>query len=165
MIKIIAAVGKNLELGKKGNLIWHLPNDLKFFKLQTGKSPVAMGSVTFNSLPRLLPKRHHIIISYDDNFNKDVSDCTVVYNKEDFLKIIEEIGNEEDVFIIGGASIYKMCIDLAEEIYLTEVEEEDADADAYFPQFDKSKYKMYVIGKNSDGDINYNHILYKKRNF
>ena len=162
MIKMIAAVGKNLELGKKGNLIWHLPNDLKFFKLQTGKSPVAMGSVTFNSLPRLLPKRHHIIISYDDNFNKDVSDCTVVYNKEDFLKIIEEIGNEEDVFIIGGASIYKMCIDLAEEIYLTEVEEEDADADVYFPKFDKTKYTRTVLSENSDENIHYIHVLYKK---
>lgn len=162
MIKMIAVVGRNLELGKAGDLLWHLPNDLKFFKEQTGTSPVAMGSVTLNSLPRLLPKRHHIIISYDDNFNKDTSSCTVVYNKEDFLKIIEEIGNEEDVFIIGGASIYKMCIDLAEEIYLTEVEEEDADADVYFPNFDKTKYSKIVLGENSDGDIHYTHVLYKK---
>lgn len=163
MIKIIAAVGKNLELGKNGDLIWHLPNDLKFFKDQTVGKTVAMGSITFNSLPKLLPNRHHIIISYDDNFNKDVAYCTVVYNKDDFITLLKEKGKTEDIFVIGGASIYKMCIDLAQEIYLTEVDASDKFADVYFPEFNKENYEKEVLYENSDDNIHYTHVVYRKK--
>lgn len=163
MIKIIAVVGKNLELGKNNDLIWYLPNDLKFFKEQTQDTIIAMGSVTFNSLPRLLPGRHHIIISYDDNFNKDVSGCTVVYNKDDFINLLNKKSETKDVFVIGGASIYKMCIDLADEIYLTEVEEVDETADVYFPKFNKQKFNKEILYENFDKDIHYTHVVYKKK--
>ena len=70
MISIIAAMGKNNELGKKGNLIWNIPKDLRYFKEKTKNSIIVMGRNTFNSLPKVLPNRKHIILSSTNNFNK-----------------------------------------------------------------------------------------------
>lgn len=162
MIKIIACVGKNLELGKKGNLIWDLPQDLKFFKEQTLNKTVVMGSVTYNSLPRKLPNRKHIVLSYDDNFNKDTKDVTVIYKPEELFTLCYELSKKEDVYIIGGASIYKMFIDKADELILTEINAECDSADVYFPVFDKTKYIRRKIGNGQDKNIKYKHIVYTK---
>ena len=164
MIKIIAAVGANLELGKAGDLIWHLPNDLKFFKEQTLGATVVMGCNTFNSLPRKLPGRKHIVLAMEtDTFNKDVEDVEIVNNFKDAAEICEEISQRgENVFIIGGASVYNQFLKFADELILTEVEAECEDADVYFPVFDKAKYVKKVISSNSDNDIHYNHVIYTK---
>lgn len=164
MIKIIAAIGKNFELGKNGTLIWHLPNDLNFFKQQTSGSIVFMGCTTFNSLPKKLPKRHHIVLAYKtDSFNKDISDVDIINSPTHAIKMCKDIGTNEDIYIIGGASIYKMFIDVADEIILTEIDAKDDKADVYFPRFDKTKYFKKDLGENSEGDIKYKHVLYIKK--
>lgn len=162
MIKMIAVVGKNLELGKAGSLVFDIPSDLEFFKTQTLGKTVVMGSTTFNSLPFKLPGRKHIVLSYDDNFNKDVTDVKVIYNKEDLFELCDELEKTEDIYIIGGGSIYKMFLDKADEIILTEVYAECKDADVYFPEFDKTKYIKKEIGSGSDNEIEYAHAVYTK---
>lgn len=162
MIKIIAVVGKNLELGKNGDLIWHLPNDLKFFKAQTLGHPVAMGKNTFNSLPKMLPGREHYVITDDDDFNKPTDAVDIFYDFNLFVTKCKEVAANEDIYIIGGASIYKQFIDIADELILTEVEAADSTADVYFPEFDKSKYKKQIIGCNSDEKLVYAHVVYTK---
>ena len=163
MIKIIAAVGKNLELGKKGDLIWQLPNDLKFFKEQTQGSTVVMGRNTFNSLPKKLPNRKHLVITDVDDFNKDVDDVDVFYSFEDLFCEVNRQAIAADVYIIGGGSVYKQFVPYAHELILTEVDEEDKDADVYFPQFDKTLYKRYVIASNEDNGIKYEHVRYIRK--
>lgn len=154
MISIIAAVGKNLELGKNNDLIWRLPNDLKFFKEKTNGKTIIMGYNTFLSLGRVLPNRKHIVISFDEvTLPKDV---ILVHSIEESLKYVHE-----ETFIIGGASIYKQFIDLADKIYLTEINA-SSQADVYFPNFDKTKYKKQIIASNSDNGITYDHVLYEK---
>ena len=164
MIKIIAAIGKKLELGKAGHLIWHLPNDLKFFKEQTLGSCVLMGCNTFNSLPNKLPDRHHIVLAMEtDTFNKDVNDVEIVNNFDAAIKKCEQISkNGETVFIIGGASVYSQFLEFADELILTEIDAECEDADVFFPTFDKSKYVRKVISENLDNDIHYKHVSYIK---
>ena len=164
MIKIIAAVGKELELGKSGDLIWHLPNDLKFFKEQTSGATVLMGCNTFNSLPFKLPNRKHIVLALEtDEFNKDISDVEVVNNFEDAVIKCEQASQKgETIFIIGGASVYKQFLEMADELILTEVDATCSDADVYFPVFDKTKYERKVISSNSDNDIQYEHVIYTK---
>lgn len=126
-------------------------------------SPIFMGCTTFNSLPKKLPGRQHIVLAYaTDVFNKDISDVKVVYSLEEAMKACSEISKTQDLYIIGGASIYKMFIDFANEIILTEIDAEDDDADVYFPEFDKTKYLRKELGENSDGDINYKHVIYTK---
>ena len=80
MFSIIAAVGKNNELGKNNNLIWHLPNDLKFFKEKTMNKKIIMGSNTFDSLPGLLPNRYHIILTHKNNYPDEVEVFHNIYD-------------------------------------------------------------------------------------
>ncbi len=158
-ISIIAAIGENNELGKNNDLIWHLPNDLKFFKSVTTGKTVLMGRNTFWSLPKVLPNRTNIVITdMDEDYPKEV----VIYNSiEAFLEDYKN--TEEEVFIIGGASIYSQFINIADKIYLTEVAATCDDAQVYFPQFDKGEYEKEIVGQNKDNGISYKHVLYKRR--
>ena len=154
---IIAAIGKNRELGKDNDLIWHLPNDLKFFREVTTGKTIIMGRKTFDSLPRMLPNRKHIVISSSNNFNSEVK----VY--KDIKQLLLDYKNSiEELFVIGGASIYKQFIDIADKLYLTEVDAECMDASVYFPEFDKNNYEKTILKENEDNGIKYKHVLYKK---
>ena len=157
-ISIIAVIGENNELGRNNDLIWHLPNDLKFFKSVTSGHTVLMGRNTLWSLPKVLPNRTNIVITdIDEEYPSEV----VIYNSiESFLN--DYNGKDEEVFIIGGASIYKQFIDIADKLYLTEVSASSS-ADVYFPLFDKSNYDKEVVGENEDNGISYKHVLYKRR--
>ena len=156
MISIIAAIGKNNELGLNNDLIWHLPNDLKFFKEKTLNQNIVMGYNTFVSLGRVLPSRKHIGLS----FEKVRLPLEVIQfnNLEDLNNYIKD----KDVFIIGGASMYKQFIDKADRLYLTEIDDTHK-ADVYFPNFDKSLFDKKILGTNSDNGINYTFTLYERK--
>ena len=157
-ISIIACVGKNLELGKKNDLIWHLPNDLKYFKNVTSGKTVIMGRRTFESLPGILPKRRNIVLQLPNESNIEGVE---IFN--DIPSILESVKNEDEAFIIGGASIYRQFLEYANKLYLTEVNEKCKDAEVYFPKFDKRKYKKTIVGNNSDNGIEYNFVIYERR--
>ncbi len=156
-LKIIAAIGKNNELGKNNDLIWSLPNDLKFFKEKTIGKTVVMGKNTFYSLPKVLPNRKNIVITDTKIENENIEQY---YSIEDFINHYNE--SDEDIFIIGGAMMYRQFINLADELYLTEIDASDDGAQVFFPVFNKEEYEKIVLGNNSDGNINYQHVLYKK---
>jgi len=163
MIKMIAVVGKNLELGRKGALIWHLPNDLKFFKEQTTGCTVVMGRNTYNSLPKKLPNRQHLVITDSLEFNKDTDGVIIYWDFDELVSDVEMFAETEDVFIIGGASVYSQFVEYADELILTEVDAEAADADVYFPTFDKKKYNKTVLANNEDNGIKYTHVKYVRK--
>ena len=154
---IIAAIGKNNELGKDNKLIWHLPGDLKFFKEKTIGKNIVMGRKTFESLPKMLPNRHHIVITTG---NIDNSEVEVYHSIEDFLKDYSYSG---ETYVIGGASIYDSLIDYVDMMYLTEISKECLEADSYFPDFDREGWRSEVIGNNTENGISYEHVLYKRR--
>lgn len=151
MFSIIAAVGKNREIGKKGGLIWHLPGDMKYFRDTTLGHTVVMGRKTYESIPggKGLPDRKNVVLSRKNG---------------DAGRIVEELGNlDEEVFVIGGGSIYEMFLPLSERLYLTEIEAEDMEADTFFPEFDKSLYNRVEIDKGEDDGINYTFVRYDKK--
>lgn len=156
-ISMIACVGKNLELGKNNDLIWHLPNDLKFFKKTTMGKTVIMGRRTFESLPGILPKRRNIVLMLPTE--EPIDGVDIYY---DIPSLLKDLG-EEEVFIIGGASIYKQFLPYARRLYLTEVDEICNDASVYFPNFDKELYTKTILGSDSDNGINYQFTLYERR--
>lgn len=158
MFSIIAAIGKNNELGKDNKLIWYLPNDLKFFKNTTMNKKIIMGSNTFKSLGRLLPNREHIVLSSKNDYPSEVK---VFHNINDLLNNYKDI--EEEMFIIGGASIYKEFINIVNKMYLTEVDAECKDADVYFPTFNKNEWNREILSCNEDNGISYKHVLYKRK--
>ena len=149
---IIAAIGKNRELGKDNDLIWHLPNDLKFFKEMTNNHAIIMGRKTFESLPRMLPNRKHIVLTSSDNLPSEVE----VY--KELKQILESYrDSQEEIFIIGGASIYSQFLEHSDKMYLTEIDQEDKNADVFFPEFNPDDYTSELIKENEDNGIKYKH--------
>ncbi len=157
-LSLIAAIGKNGELGKDNALIWHLPGDLKFFKEKTMNKTIAMGYKTYLSLPKRLPGRKYIVLS---SRRPDLGfDVEVYGNKEELMNAIEN--RDEEIFIIGGASMYEQFLDQCDELYLTEIDAE-ADADVYFPNFNHDNYTSEVIAEKEDNGIKYKHLVYRRK--
>lgn len=155
-VSMIAAVGKNLELGKNNNLIWHFKEDMKFFKDTTMGHTVVMGRKTFESLPKALPGRKNIVIS--SNAQYQAQGATVVTSVEEAL----QIADNEEIFVIGGGKIYAEFLPYADKLYLTEIDAECEDADTYFPQFNKSEYTKEIINYYDIDGVEFYHVVYKK---
>lgn len=155
---MIAAVGKNNELGYNEKLIWHLKEDMKFFRDQTINHHVLMGKTTFFSLPDLLENREHIILSKkNDIYIKEVS---VVNSIEEFFEKSKYI--DDDIYVIGGASVYKSFIDKVDEIYLTKIDD-TKEADVFFPLFDEKLFRKRNIKEGCEDGINYKIIRYRRK--
>jgi len=157
-ITMIAAVGKNLELGRNNDLIWRFKEDMKFFKEQTMGKPMVMGYNTFKSLPKVLPGRKHIVLCFE---KIDLgSEVEVVTSMDELLdKIIEY----PEVMIIGGASIYKQMIEYSDKLILTEVDAEAKDADVYFPTFNKEEWNNKLLSECEENNIKFKHLVYTRK--
>lgn len=130
-ISIIAAVGKNRELGKKNELIWRISADLKRVKDLTMGHPIIMGWNTYQSIGRPLPGRTNIVLSWSP---VDIPGCTVCTSLEEALTAARKT-EQKEIFIFGGASVYNAAISLTDRLYLTVIDAEDLDADAFFPDY------------------------------
>ena len=136
MITIIAAINKNRGLGFENKLLYWLPNDLKRFKALTTGHTIIMGRKTFESLPKgALPNRRNIVLS---KRNTIFPDAETFHSLEEALAHCAE---EEDIYIIGGASLYAEAMPIANRLCLTEIEDADKEADAFFPPVDKNVWK------------------------
>lgn len=133
MLSIIAAIGKNRELGKDNKLLWNIPEDMAWFREKTKGHPVIMGKKTFLSIGHHLPKRVNIVITRDPEFHAE--NITVARSLEEAIEIGKQTGNEE-VFVIGGASVYAQALPLADKLYITLVDG-SFDADTFFPDYTK----------------------------
>lgn len=132
-ISLIAAMSENRVIGLKGQLPWHIPEDLKFFKETTAGKPVVMGRKTFDSLGKPLPKRRNIVVTRDENWSRD--GCERVSSLDEAYRLLK---GEKEIFVIGGGEIYKAALSGADRIYLTVIHQ-TFDGDAYFPEFDTQK--------------------------
>ena len=156
MFSIIAAIGKNRELGLNNQLIFHIKEDMKFFRETTTGHPVIMGQATFKSIGRPLPNRKNYVASLTP---KNLPDSVeIIPDLIAFLKAHEN--DPEEFFVIGGATIYRLALPYAKILYLTEIDAEH-EADAFFPEFDKSKYSREVIKKGSENDLTFSFVKYK----
>lgn len=138
-LAVIAAVGPELELGRKGDLVWHIPADLKRFKQLTLGHPVIMGRKTWESLPkRPLPGRLNVVVSRTLSSADLPEGALAASSLEDAVALCSEAGGGEMPFIIGGAEIYRRSLPLATELYLTFVDAEvPEDVDTWFPDYRK----------------------------
>ena len=157
MFSIIAAIGKNHELGKKGGLVFSIKEDMKFFKDATTGHKVVMGYRTWKSLPKKLPNRENFVVSYEPVEGAD----DTITDLSEFIKQNED--TNEEIFIIGGGMIYSEFLNHAKNLYLTEINASADDADTFFPEFDKSKYTKTIIKKGSEDDLTYTFVKYTKK--
>ena len=161
MISIIAAIGKNGELGKNNDLIWKLPDDLKFFKETTSNHPVIMGLNTYISIGRPLPNRKNIVLT--DDLKKVSEEKVIKYDNLELL-ISNELNNDEENFIIGGASLYNYFYDKSDRMYLTLIDAEEKTADTYFPKINFNEWNQTILKENEDKGIFYKHVLFERKN-
>ncbi|RYE04577.1 MAG: dihydrofolate reductase [Sphingobacteriaceae bacterium] len=133
-IILIVAVSSNNVIGKNNQLIWHLPSDLKHFKQLTTGHAVFMGRKTYDSIGKPLPNRRNLVIS---RTQKEIAGCEVVASLEAGFKICAD---EEEIYIIGGAEIYRLALPLAHRIELTRVHH-DFDGDTFFPEINPKQWQ------------------------
>lgn len=131
MISLIAAIGKNNELGKNNQLLWNMPADMKHFRDTTRGHTVIMGRKTFESIGKPLPNRKNIIITRDKTYLRHGVD--VVHSLDEAIKLTK-VSTTEEIFIIGGAEIYKQGIAVADKLYITHVNANFPEADTFFPE-------------------------------
>lgn len=157
-ITLIAAIGKNRELGYNNDLIWKIPDDLKFFRENTNGKYIVMGLNTFNSLPKLLPNRKHIVLTHRD-IELD-SSVVIFHSINELLSFIDML--DEEVMIIGGSMIYNQMIEYASQMLLTEIDD-SMNADVYFPEFNFNEWDRELISVHNYNEIKYSHVLYRRK--
>ncbi len=160
-LTLIAAVGENDAIGMNNELIWHLSNDLKRFKTLTKDHCMIMGRKTFESFPKPLPNRTHIVITRQHNY-KVPEGVIVVDTLEDALDAAKD---DKQPFVIGGGEIYKLAMPLAQKIELTRVHA-SFDADTFFPKIDKTIWKEVsntFHDKDKKHDYPFSFITYTRR--
>lgn len=149
MLSIIVAVSENNIIGGNNTLLWRIPEDLGRFKDITMNHTIIMGRKTFESLPKVLPGRHHVVLTRDTTFTVDSKDVTIVHSLEEILENYANL--EEEVFIIGGGELYNSTFPHCQTIYLTKVKKYFENGDTYFPDIN---YNDWDITYSSGEKIN-----------
>ena len=157
MLRIIVAIDRNRGIGKDNQLLVKLKKDMKYFREVTSGNTVVMGRKTYESIGNPLPNRKNIVITHGSIDNKDVISMTLEEFKESYIK---EKETKEDVYIIGGASIYDELIGYVDELLVTEIEKE-FESDRYFPLY-SSDFKEYSRIEEKENEINFSFVRYKR---
>lgn len=162
MLSIIAAIASNNVIGKNNKLLWHIPMDLKRFKSITTGKTIIMGRKTFESLPRVLPERYHVVITRNKNFMVDDKNVEIVTSLQDILTKYEN--SQEEVFIIGGGEIYKELLPKVNKLYLTKLNKA-YEGDTYFPQIDYLQWRELEkidVSKDATNPISFSFITLER---
>jgi dihydrofolate reductase len=161
MISIIVAVSEDWGIGKDNELLWHISEDLKRFKKLTSGNTVIMGKKTWESLPRRpLPGRKNIVLT--DDPNESIENSVTAYSIDDAL---DKCGPDEKIFIIGGGSIYRQFMPIADRLFITHVHKKTP-ADIYFPEIDRSIWDIIEkedFKTDESNSIPYTYTIYERR--
>jgi dihydrofolate reductase len=157
-ISIIVAIAQNNAIGKDNQLLWHIPADLKRFKLLTTGHTIVMGKRTFESLPiRPLPNRRSVVIT--DIAGEQIEGCTMAYSIDE---AIEKMDPDKENFIIGGGSVYRQFLPIAQQLYLTIVQK-DFEADTFFDAIDYSEWETIEREDHSEEELPYYYINLRRK--
>lgn len=135
---MIAAIGLRAELGLRGGLIWHIPEDLKHFKRVTMGRHLLLGRKTFESIGRPLPGRTSLILTRESSYR--VEGCVSVHSVDEALEYAQRAG-EQELMVCGGAEVYQALLPKADRLYLSRIQAE-AEADAFFPHLEPSRWRL-----------------------
>ncbi|MDF2856933.1 MAG: dihydrofolate reductase [Neobacillus sp.] len=161
MISFIVAMDENRVIGKDNQLPWHLPEDLKFFKRVTMGHPIAMGRKTHESIGRILPGRENMIITRQPDYQRE--GCTVFHSIGDFVEYTRRTNDE--IFIIGGAEIFKGTFEYADRLYITHIHDR-FEGDTFFPKFNVSEWELISSEqgmKDEKNPYDYEYKIYDRK--
>ncbi len=160
-ISIIVAIASNYAIGKDNDLLWHISRDLKRFKEITKDHYIVMGKRTYYSLPiRPLPHRTSLIIT--DVANEEIDNCLMAYSIED---AVNKMDTSNENFVIGGGSIYKQFMPIANKLYITRVHK-DYEADTFFPEISLDEWKLESqedVKDDPQNDFTYTFEIYSRK--
>ena len=146
MVSIIVAIAQNGTIGDKNSLLWHIKEDMRFFRTTTSGHPVIMGRKTFESLgSKPLPKRTNIVITRAD---REFEGALTAHSLEEAIRMA---GEDEEIFVMGGAQIYSEALSVVDRMYITVVER-DYEGDTSFPEIDFSQWKLVNVVRHERGE-------------
>ena len=134
-ISLIVAMANNNAIGKNNQLLWHLPDDLKYFKQMTQDKPVVMGHNTYRSIGRPLPKRENIVLTR--NHDLTIEGCTI---QHDVSSVLTHCSDCDEIMVIGGAQVYQLFLPIADDLYITLVDCQIT-GDSYFPEWHRQNWQ------------------------
>ncbi|OXM83673.1 dihydrofolate reductase [Paenibacillus rigui] len=164
MISFILAMDENRAIGLNNQLPWRLPEDLAYFRRTTSEHTVLMGRKTFESIGRPLPKRHNVILTRDPHFR--AKGCEVVHSTDEIVNKYGASAEQEELFVIGGAEVYRMLLPYADRLYITEIAHA-FEADAFFEPLHAADWTEVSRVKGPKDDKNpydYEFVLYERNN-
>lgn len=171
MISIIVAVAANNAIGRGNRLLWHLSQDLKYFKEVTTGHPVVMGRKTYESIGRPLPGRRNIVLTRSGKLesvqikNPDTTTLEAISGIEEFLKLAQEAPQEE-FFIVGGGELYRTMLPYADKLYITHIEATVEDADTFFPQIEPEIWSLERCSQrysDQENNLEFRFALYTRK--
>lgn len=151
MVNLIVAMDKNGLIGKENGLPWNFPEDLAYFKSKTENKVVVMGSKTFDSIGKPLPNRVNMVVTRNPEDYVGISGIVVI---EDFVGLFNTITGEQEIYIIGGAQIYKLAEPYVDMMYVTRIDGE-FEGDVYFPEFDWEDFEIIYSKQSEDGILTF----------
>ncbi len=167
-LSAIVAVAENNAIGRDNDLLWHIPEDFKYFKRTTMGKPMLMGRKTFESLPGMLPGRAHVVVSRSADEQETLENlywCTSLKDGMEKAYALAEKSGADEVFIIGGAEVYGQTLEMLDRLYLTRVHQNYEDADAFFPAIDKGQWHVISEerheGKNVSGEPAFSFMVFE----
>lgn len=160
MISFVVAMDKNRVIGKNNDLPWRLPADLAYFKRVTMGNPIIMGRKTHESIGRVLPGRENIIVTRNEDYQ--ASGCEVLHHIDDIKRLDKE--NEEELFVIGGAELFRELLPIADRLYVTHIHHE-FEGDTFFPSVSWSEWKVISREqgvKDEKNPYDYEYVVYER---
>lgn len=168
MLSLIVAVAQNNAIGRKNELLWHISQDLKYFKATTTGHPVIMGRKTYDSIGRPLPGRRNIVVTRGSEVkgeikNPDTTSLEVVNTLE---RAIEIAKGEGEFFVMGGGQLYNQTFEKADKLYITKIFAEATDADTFFPQIKEDMWREIHCGevlRDEENSIDFQFVVYERK--
>ena len=169
MLSIIVAVAQNGAIGRNNELLWHISEDLKYFKSTTTGHPVIMGRKTYESIGRPLPGRRNIVLTRGDMEipsikNPQTTSMEIVHSLDEVYSLVQ---GDEEFFVMGGGMLYNATFPKADMLYLTKIYAVAEDADTFFPQVKDDEWEIVKEGEmmhDEENDIDYQFLVYKRKN-
>jgi dihydrofolate reductase len=159
-LSIIVAMAKNRTIGVNNTLPWRCPEDLKHFKALTMGHPMIMGRKTFDSIGKPLPGRTTVVVTR--NFDMKIEGCVMAHSLQE---AINACAGDEEIFIVGGAELYRQAIALMDTLYITEIQQ-DVEGDAHFPEFDQNAWQetsREIRSQETPQPLNYHFVTYRRK--
>jgi dihydrofolate reductase len=159
-LSILVAVARNRTIGVNNTLPWRCPEDLKHFKMLTMGHHMIMGRKTFDSIGKPLPGRTTVVVTRNNDLS--IGGCTVAHSLNE---AIAACGGDEEIFIVGGAELYRQALSLVDTLYITEIQQ-DVEGDAHFPAFDKSVWlekSREARSQEAPQPLEYHFVTYRRK--